>query len=130
VTIEEIRAALQGAGLARLAKQADQFMLGVMPLACEAVTAGRPNPMLGDLPYKPYEQWDEQSKAELERTYGRWRLLFQLGNMSGRLVPFGGEDDDHWDWQLSELCDLWARGGLMYVWIERNRLASADFSNV
>jgi hypothetical protein len=104
--------------------------IGLMPLECDYVSAGKPNPLYGELRRKSYEDWDEQTKADLQRCYKDWRLLFQLGNISGLPFPGGGEEDDDPVWELSRLCDLWARGGLMYFWIERDRLAQRDFSNV
>lgn len=102
----------------------------MMPFECEYVSAGKPNPLYGELRRKSYEDWDEQTKADLQRSYKDWQLIFQLGNISGMPFPHGGEEDDDPVWKLSELCDLWARGGLMYFWIERDRLAQHDFSNV
>ncbi len=69
---------------------------------------------------------DVLTKTELEQAYKRWRLLFQLGNISGLSFPEDVDDEDSPYWKF----DLWARGGLMYFWIERDRLARRDFSNV
>jgi uncharacterized protein YwqG len=103
---------------------------GGMPWECQQVASGRPF----DFSFTPIryagEQLDGQAAAEIRSAFQRWRLLFQLGNVSGMPWPNGGEDKDDSVWMLSKLCDLWARGGLMYFWIERDRLAQRDFSNV
>jgi Domain of unknown function (DUF1963) len=102
---------------------------GAMPLRCEVNLAGQPHDFY-TLESKPLDTWSEAEKARLAQAYERWQLLFQVGNVSGKPAPLGGEEDDDPVWGLSELCDLWARGGLMYFWIERDRLAQRDFSNV
>jgi uncharacterized protein YwqG len=99
-------------------------------MGMRVVSSGGPNPLYGDLRYKPYEEWDERTKARHEHAYERWGLLFQLGNITGLPFPEGYEEEDDPIWKLSRLSDIWARGGLMYFWIERDRLAQRDFSNV
>jgi uncharacterized protein YwqG len=102
----------------------------MMPFECEYVSTGKPNPLFSELRYKQYDEWDETTQADFQRVFEKWRLLFQLGNISGMPFPNGYDDEDDPIWELSKLCDLWARGGLMYFWIERDRLAQRDFSNV
>jgi len=103
---------------------------GTMPLVCEYLVAGRPNPLFTlervKMDFEPHESWDENVRAELASAYKRWRLFFQLGNVSGLSFPRGA-DSSHPLWRL---CDLWARGGLMYFWIERDHLAQRDFSRM
>jgi hypothetical protein len=62
-----------------------------------------PNPLYGDLRYKPYEEWDERTKARHEQAYERWRLLFQLGNITGLPFPAGYVEEDDPIWKLSRL---------------------------
>jgi uncharacterized protein YwqG len=105
---------------------------GAMPYVCEMVLSGQPNPLFGELRLRSSEEdlSDEQATARHRQAYERWRLLLQLGNITGLPFPEGGEEDDDPVWKLSEVYDTWARGGLMYFWIERDRLAQRDFSNV
>ncbi len=102
---------------------------GTMPWACEALMDGQANPLFAveyaGLDFTPYESWPETVQGLVARAYENWRLLFQLGNVSGKPFEGTGENDPLW-----QMCELWARGGLMYFWIERDRLAQRDFSRV
>jgi uncharacterized protein YwqG len=102
---------------------------GTMPWTCDALIKERPNPLFSrenaGLDFTPYESWPDTIKSSVASTYKSWRLLFQLGNVSGK--HFEGTDENDPLWQM---CELWARGGLMYFWIERDRLARRDFSRV
>ena len=118
------------AGMRQLMGQPLYVHTSMMPLECAYVSAGKPNPLHGELRCRSYQDGDEQTKAYLQRSYTDWRLLFQLGNISGLPCPKSYDYADDPIWKLSELCDLWARGGLMYFWIEQDRLAQRDFSNV
>lgn len=84
-----------------------------MPLMCELMTSGRGFDTFLDLTREPYEEWDESDKTLDKQANDRWRLLFQLGEI-----------------QQTPQCRIWADSGLMYFWIEKDRLAKRDFSNV
>jgi uncharacterized protein YwqG len=101
---------------------------GSMALECELCVREQPNSAWEVI--SKARKGDEQARAQLVDAYGRWRLLFQLGNVSGLPLPQGPWDEDDPVWRLSELCGMWARGGLMSFWIENDRLACRDFSNV
>jgi hypothetical protein len=99
-----------------------------MPLESELMTTG------GDESFRTLlvaarREGDERAVKRFWQAGRRWQLLLQIGNVSGIPYP-AGYDFDLPAWRLGELCDLWARGGLMYFWIERDRLAQRDFSNV
>jgi hypothetical protein len=100
---------------------------GKMPWACEALIEGKPSPLFSgeNDDFTPYELWPEAINSRVASAYKNWRLLFQLGNISGK--HFEGTDENDPLWQM---CELWARGGLMYFWIERDGLAQRDFSRV
>ncbi len=99
---------------------------GGSPLECELAPSGR-WAEAREIQARMYAG-DEAARARVRRAFERWQLLLQLGNVSDLPFPGGTEDDP--DWRLGELCDLWARGGLMYFWIEKERLKQRDFSNV
>ncbi|HEX8036378.1 MAG TPA: YwqG family protein, partial [Ktedonobacterales bacterium] len=84
-----------------------------MPLMCELMTSGRGFDAFLDLTHDPYEDWSESDKTLDKQANGRWRLLFQLGEI-----------------QHTPQSRVWADAGLMYFWIEKDRLAKRDFSNV
>jgi hypothetical protein len=63
------------------------------------------------------ESWGEGDQAQLARAYQRWRLLFQMGDISSAPA-------------LNNPSRIWADNGLMYFWIEAERLALREFSNV
>lgn len=103
---------------------------GRMPWECESLAGKRATPNFESLCFKPDSALDERVREDIRQAFERWCLLFQLGNVSGLPFPKGYEDEDDPVWRLCELCDLWARGGLMYFWIERDRLTRRDLSNV
>ncbi|HEX8032699.1 MAG TPA: YwqG family protein [Ktedonobacterales bacterium] len=84
-----------------------------MPLMCESMTSGRGFDAFLDLTREPYEEWSESDKTLNKQASDTWRLLFQLGEI-----------------QHTPQCRIWADAGLMYFWIEKDRLAKRDFSNV
>jgi uncharacterized protein YwqG len=93
---------------------------GTMRWACDALIKEN-----AGLDFTPYESWPDTIKSSVASAYKSWRLLFQPGNLSDK--HFEGTDENDPLWQM---CELWARGGLMYFWIERERLAQRDFSRV
>ncbi len=104
-----------------------------MPIACELAANGQATNLLSVL--VPAERGEEGAWRDLQQAYKRWQLLLQLGNVSGIRAPMSfGNHDPAWDngtvWRLAEVCDLWAGGEVMYFWIERDRLARLDFSNI
>jgi uncharacterized protein YwqG len=103
---------------------------GAMPLVCELATSNElshlfPLACSYDAQNEPHEAEDETTTLLLAQAHERWRLLFQLGDISGLPAPKNGSE-----WYLREVCEIWNRGGLMYFWIENGRLAQRDFSHV
>jgi uncharacterized protein YwqG len=93
-----------------------------MPVDCELAANRGSSNILSVAAVRTGEQLPE---IDEQQAYRQWRLLFQLGNISSLRWPEDNDEDSPY-WEL----DLWARGGLMYFWIERDRLAKHDFSNV
>lgn len=100
-------------------------------LACEVYSSARPDEVRqlrnATKLNARSENWpDDSAKTRA----ANWRLLLQLDNVSGLPKPQGYEDHDNPVWNLSKICNAWAREGLMSFWIEKTRLAQQDFSNV
>ena len=100
-------------------------------LLCEVYSRGTPDDIrhLHDTLYSRVypEQWLDDTQASIAQ---HWRLLLQLNNVTGLPPPLGYEDLDDPELDLSRVCDAWARQGLMSFWIQRDRLAEHDFSDV
>jgi uncharacterized protein YwqG len=84
----------------------------LMAVQCDVVASGQSSDLFYDLMIQPYENWDARTRAQVELAHERWRILLQLGPVPGLNTGF------------------WSMDGLMYFWIENDRFANRDFSNV
>jgi uncharacterized protein YwqG len=84
----------------------------LMAVQCDVVASGQSSDFFYDLMIQPYESWNSYTRTLVERAHESWRLLLQLAPVPGLNTAF------------------WNMDGLMYFWIENDRLAKRDFSNV
>lgn len=99
-----------------------------MPTYCEVISSGG---TFDDLPrafISFCQEPDAQDEAALIQAARNWRLLFQLGALPGTDFASAPRDEDG----IPDVSyySAWGRNGILYFWIERDRLAKRDFSNV